>query len=81
MLTKLEVRRAKPRDKDYKPADSSALYAYVATSGRKTWRWKYRFARKERRLIFGAWPEISLKCARELKDDARQFWQRENERP
>jgi integrase len=73
MLTELEVRRAKPRDKDYKLADANALYAYIATSGRKTWRWKYRFAGKERRLVFGAWPEISLKRARELRDDARQI--------
>ncbi len=73
MLTELEVRRAKPRDKDYKLADSNALYAFIASSGRKTWRWKYRFAGKERQLVFGAWPEISLKRARELRDDARQI--------
>jgi integrase len=72
VLTELEVRRAKPRDKDYKLADANALYLYVATSGRKTWRWKYRYGGKERRLVFGPWPEISLKHARELRDDARQ---------
>lgn len=52
MLTEREVRLAKPRDKNYNLEDANALYAYIATSSRKTWRWKYRFAGKERRLVF-----------------------------
>jgi hypothetical protein len=40
MLTEIEVKRAKPRDEDYKLADANVLYAAIATCGRKTWRWK-----------------------------------------
>ncbi|WP_293854148.1 Arm DNA-binding domain-containing protein [Sphingomonas sp. SCN 67-18] len=33
---------------------------------------KYRFAGKERRLVFGPYPEVTLAEARELRDAARR---------
>jgi hypothetical protein len=47
------------------------LYLHVTTGGHKGWRWKYRFGGKERGLVFGSFPEISLKRARDMRDDAR----------
>ena len=70
-LTDIAVRRAKPQAKFYKLFDSGGLYLEVAPSGRKYWRWKYRFAGKENRLSFGVYPEVSLKVARKKRDDAR----------
>jgi integrase len=72
MLTDLKARQAKPRDKDYKLADSGGLYLYVTTKGFKSWRMKYRFASKEKRLVFGSYPEVSLAEARERRDDAKR---------
>ena len=66
MLTELKVKRAKPSDKDYKLADAGGLHLFVSAAGRKTWRWKYRFEGKEKRIVFGAWPEITMKQARGL---------------
>jgi len=43
------------------------LHLYVTKTGHRSWRLKYRFAGKERRLILGAWPELSLRAARDLK--------------
>ena len=37
----------------------------------KSWRLKYRFGGKERRLKLGSYPDIGLKRARELRDDAK----------
>ncbi len=70
-LTDVQVRKAEIRDKDYKLADSAGLYLYVTARGYKSWRMKYRFAGKEKRLIFGAYPEVSLAKAREARDRAR----------
>jgi hypothetical protein len=73
MLSEMAVRQAKAKDKDYKLSDSEGLYLFVAKSGRRSWRFKYRFAGKERRLIFGAYPEVSLKEARDRKVEARKL--------
>jgi integrase len=72
MLTDLKIRTAKPRDRDYKLSDSSGLYLYVTTKGYRSWRMKYRFAGKEKRLTFGPYPEVSLYEARERRDAARR---------
>lgn len=65
------VEHAKPRERDYKLADSGGLYLFVSTSGHRSWRLKYRFGGKERRLILGSYPDVGLKRARELRDDAK----------
>ncbi|TVS19584.1 MAG: DUF4102 domain-containing protein, partial [Gammaproteobacteria bacterium] len=41
--------------------------------GGKWWRLKYRFGGKEKRLSLGVYPEISLKDARERRDEARKL--------
>ncbi len=71
MLTELAARRATARDRDYKLADAGGLHLYVTAKGHRSWRYKYRFGGKERRLVLGTYPDVSLKRARELRDDAR----------
>lgn len=70
-LTDTQARKAVASDRDYKLADSGGLYLFVTKNGFKSWRWKYRFAGKEKRLTFGPYPEVSLKEARERRDQAR----------
>ena len=41
----------------------------IRPNGGKYWRLKYRFARKEKTLSFGFYPEVSLKEARDKKVD------------
>lgn len=53
-------------------ADAAGLYLEVAPTGSKRWFWKYRFGGKERRLALGSFPEVSLKSARDERDDARK---------
>ena len=36
------------------------LFLYVAPSGTKSWRWKYRFQNKEKLLSLGQYPLVSL---------------------
>jgi hypothetical protein len=73
MLTELRCRSAKPASKPYKLGDSKGLYLYVSTTGHRSWRWKYRVDRKEKRLTFGPYPDVSLKQARELRDEAARI--------
>lgn len=72
MLTAVAVRAAAPREKDYKLADSGGLHLFVSRTGHKSWRWKYRFGGKERRLILGSFPEMSLAEARDRREEARR---------
>lgn len=71
-LTDNQVKKAAAAEKDYKLADSGGLYLFVTTKGYKSWRLKYRFAGKEKRLVIGPYPEVSLKAARDRRDAARQ---------
>lgn len=73
MLTARECETAKPADKPIKLFDSLGLFLHITPNGHKGWRWKYRFGGKERSLVFGAYPAVSLKRAREMRDDARQL--------
>lgn len=72
MLTDTAVKKAEPRAKPYKMADSGGLYLHVAPTGSKSWRMKFRFDGKEKLLTFGPYPEVKLSEARERRDEARR---------
>ncbi len=71
-MTDAKVRSAKPKGKPYKLADGDGLYLLVKPNGGKYWRYKYRYAGKEKLLAFGAYPFLSLAEARELHTLARK---------
>jgi hypothetical protein len=72
MLTEVAIRNAKPGDRERKLADGHGLYLSILPTGFKGWRWKYRYAGREKRLVIGPYPLISAKQARELRDEARR---------
>lgn len=72
LLTDTLVRKAKPREKDYKLFDGGRLFLLVTTKGSKYWRYKYEFAGKEKTLALGVYPDVSLAEAREARDNARK---------
>ncbi|MGH8142666.1 MAG: tyrosine-type recombinase/integrase [Steroidobacteraceae bacterium] len=72
-LTDVAVRAARPSDKTLRLFDGGGLYLEVATSGSRYWRWKYRYAEREKRLALGVYPEVGLKLARERRDEARRL--------
>lgn len=71
-LTDTAIRRAKARGKPYKMYDSGGLFLLVMPHGGKWWRFKYRFMGKENLLSLGLFPDISLKEARERRDEERK---------
>jgi integrase len=70
MLTELRCKAAKPADKPYKLTDEKGLYLYVTPTGFKSWRWKFRIGKTEKRMTFGPYPEVSLAQARKQRDEA-----------
>lgn len=72
-LTAVQVRNAKAKDKPYKLADGNGLYIHVATSGKKTWRYRFKLAGKESIFTLGHYPAMSLEKARKAKAQAREL--------
>jgi integrase len=72
-LTDLAVKNAKPIDKTQRLWDGGGLYLEVSPAGSKLWRFKYRFDRREKRLSFGKYPDVTLKDARAKRDEARKL--------
>ncbi|OSP28285.1 tyrosine-type recombinase/integrase [Escherichia coli] len=72
-LTVRQIESAKPADKDYKLSDGQGLYLLIKKSGARYWNLKYRFAGKEKKLVIGVYPGISLALARQKRDEARKL--------
>lgn len=70
-LTDTAVRQAKPAEKDFTLTDGSGLSLFIATNGTKSWHFRYSWHGKQPRMSLGTYPEITLKEARELRDQAR----------
>lgn len=71
-LSDRAVANAKKTEKPQKIFDGGGLYIFISPSGAKLWRMAYRFNGKPKTLSFGAYPIISLKKARELRDEAKE---------
>lgn len=67
-LTVKQIEAAQPG----KHFDGGGLYLEVRPSGSKLWRLKYRWGGKERRISFGAYPEVGLREARLRTEEARR---------
>lgn len=74
-LTDVKCRNAKPKDKAYKLSDAGGLFLFVTKAGNKIWRMKYRFPKggKEKLLVIGEYPIISLTEAREKQMEAKKL--------
>jgi integrase len=70
-LNDKKVSTAKAGVKPKRLFDERGLYLEIAPAGGKWWRFKYRFAGKEKRLSLGTYPDVSLKEAREGRDGFR----------
>src|SRR5450631_1311234 len=72
-LTDRAIRGAKHAEKPIRLFDAGGLYLELAPKGGKWWRLKYRYGGKEKRISLGIYPDISLKDARQRRDDARKL--------
>lgn len=74
-LTELAVKQAKAKEKDYKLSDERGMFLLVKKNGSKYWRHKYRHpqTKKERMLALGVYPDVSLKLARQKREEAKEL--------
>ncbi len=71
MLTNAAVKAARPRAAAYKLADGAGLHLYVAPTGLKSFRLRFRFAGREQLLTIGSYPQVDLVTARARAETAR----------
>ncbi len=74
-LSPSAVANAKPQGKPYRLTDGAGLFLLVQPTGAKWWRWKYRRpdTGKENTLSLGTYPDISLRQARDKREEARKL--------
>lgn len=71
-LTDTAIRVAKSEGKARKMFDGGGLFLLVTEAGGKHWKLKYRHAGKEKLLSFGSHPQVSLRAARERREEAKR---------
>jgi len=72
-LTALKIKNIKPTARTQRLFDGAGLYLEVSPKGGKWWRYKYRYAGKEKRISLGVYPDVSLKEARDRRYQARKL--------
>jgi integrase len=73
LLNEARIRASRPKDRPYKVFDERGLFLLVTPSGGRLWRFRYRLRGVEKLLTLGAYPDVSLKRAREKREDARKL--------
>jgi hypothetical protein len=73
MLTETEVEAIKPVRYTRKFSDGRGLYLLVTPKGGRSWRFAYRFARKQKTLSLGTYPVVTLAWARSRHEFARNL--------
>jgi integrase len=72
-LNDTAIRNIKPKDRPFKLADGNGLYLFVTATGSRLWRLKYRFGGDERTLSIGAYPAVTIKMARDAREQAKSM--------
>ncbi|MCC8108178.1 MAG: integrase arm-type DNA-binding domain-containing protein [Planctomycetes bacterium] len=72
-LTDRFIVNLKATGKVQKHADGGGLYIQVSPTGGKLWRMFFRYDGKAKQVAFGQYPAVSLKMARERRDEAKEL--------
>ena len=72
-LTDTFIRHVAGNDKVQKHSDGGGLFLYVTPTGKKSWRLAYRFAGKQKLISLGPYPSVSLREAREKREEAKKL--------
>lgn len=70
--TDREIQNLKPQEKRYSVKDklNNGLFIEVKESGVKSWHYRYSLNGKQERLVIGRYPDLSLKEARQVRDES-----------
>ena len=76
-LTDKQLKALKPRDKKYTVTDQHGLMIEVRPNGGKYWTYRFRLNAKRVDMALGVYPTVTLKDARERRDNARKLVDRD----
>jgi integrase len=68
-LTDARIRNLKPRGRRFLVTDGRGLGLEVMPSGALSWRYRYRLNNQLEKVVLGRYPDLSLKAAREIRDE------------
>lgn len=69
LLQDLQIRKAKAKEKEYFLNDGGGLRVCVKPNGNKIWQFRFTFDGKRRKTTFKSYPIMSLKNARNKRDE------------
>ncbi len=72
-LSDLQIRSTRPADKLIKLSDGGGLQMWIMPDGARRWRLAYRFDGRQRLMGVGVYPAVTLREARDIRDDARKM--------
>jgi hypothetical protein len=73
-LSETRIRTAKSKERPYKLFDATRpVHARDSRTGGRLWRLRYRIGALEKLISLGAYPDVTLKRAREKRDEARRL--------
>ncbi|MDR0363175.1 MAG: Arm DNA-binding domain-containing protein, partial [Planctomycetota bacterium] len=72
-LTDRMIVALKPLEKAKKYFDGGGLFLLVTPTGGKLWRMAYRFQKKSKLLSFGQYPAVTLRMARDRREEAKRL--------
>lgn len=72
-LSDVQIRNAKSAAKIVKLSDAGGLQLWVSPDGAKRWRLAYRVGGTQKTLALGVYPKMSLKAARDQRDEAKRL--------
>ena len=70
-LSDVFLKKIKSNSPQKRFSDGGGLFVQLSPNGTLLWRMAYRFGGKQKLLSFGAYPAVSLKRARQLRDEAK----------
>lgn len=73
MLSNAAVKAARPKSRAYKMFDERGLFLFIAPTGLRAWRMRYKIAGREKLLSLGQWPDVQLVDARDRAEEARSL--------
>jgi integrase len=70
-LTDIEIKSTKPGEKEFTLNAGEGLYLRIKPTGKRSWRLNYWLLGKPRFMSIGSYPEVTLKEARAIRNQAR----------
>jgi Arm DNA-binding domain len=71
MLTDVQIRAFRPTGQPYRVPDGRGLFIAIAGDGRRSWVFRYKLKGASGSIGLGSYPEVGLKAARALAEQAR----------